>query len=521
MAVRWKAKQLFPPKISNHKSNLFPQLKKLQCLSQLTSCSSLRNLFQIHAQIIVCGLHFDTHITEKFIHFLALHPSASSFDYTSSVIARYTDSLPNCWNTVIRECATGKNNLAGDCISVFLAMRRSDTKPDHMTYPFLFKACATLSSYQEGRQVHADVVKNGLHCDVYLLNSLIHFYGSCGKMSFACQVFDEMVDRTVVSWNSIISSCVENSRFGDGIMYFTRMRGLGYECDETTMVIMLSACAEIGNLSFGKWIHIQVIGKGLVVNCQLGTALVDMYAKCGAVDLARSVFDRIFDRNVWTWSAMVLGLAQHGFGTEALDLFSKMKKSVIKPNYVTFLGVLCACSHAGLVEAAFKFFHDLKNVHGIKPMLIHFGAMVDVLGRAARLKEAYNFILNMPLKPDATIWRTLLSACYINDPNDHDGIGDKVKRKLLALEPRRSGNLVMIANKYAEVGMWDRATHVRNRMRKSGLKKMAGESCIEVGGSMCKFFSGDDLQVHYEQIFLVLNTLNFHMKMVTLDCLIS
>lgn len=519
MAVRLTAKQVFPPKISNRDSNLFPQLKKLEFLSQLTSCSSLRKLLQIHAQIIVCGLLFDTHITQKIIHFLALPTSGSSFDYTSSVIARYTDSLPNSWNNVIRECASGKNN--SHCITVFLSMRRSDAKPDHMTYPFLFKACAALSSYQQGSQIHADVVKHGLDSDVYLLNSLIHFYGSCGNMTFACQVFDEMVDRTVVSWNSIISACVENSRFCNGIEYFTRMRDLGYEWDETTMVIMLSACADIGNLSMGKWIHTQVIGKGLVVNCQLGTALVDMYAKCGAVDLARSVFDRIFERNVWTWSAMVLGLAQHGFATEALDMFIKMKNSVVKPNYVTFLGVLCACSHAGLVEAAYQFFHDMENVYGIRPMLVHFGAMVDVLGRAARLKEAYNFILNMPLKPDPTIWRTLLSACYINDPNDHDGIGEKVKRKLLALEPRRTGNLVMIANKYAEVGMWDKATHVRNRMRKRGLKKMAGESCIEVNGSMYKFFSGDDLQVHYEQIFLVLNRLNFHMKMVTLDCLIS
>ncbi|XP_017240484.2 pentatricopeptide repeat-containing protein At2g36730 [Daucus carota subsp. sativus] len=474
------AKHLFPPKIPNHNSNLlFPQLKKLQCLSQLTSCSSLTNLLKIHAQIIVSGLLFDPQITEKFIHFFALHPSISSFNYTSSFITRYTNSLPNPWNNIIRECATGENNSPRDCILVFLAMRRSNTKPDHMTYPYLFKACSTLSSFREGRQIHADVLKHGLDCDVYVLNNLIHFHGSCGEMGFACQLFDEMVERTVVSWNSIISACVENSLFSDGIEYFRRMRDLGYECDETTMVIMLSGCAEIGNLSLGKWIHTQVIGRGLVVNCRLGTALVDMYAKCGAVDLSRSVFDRLFERNVWTWSAMVLGLAQHGFATEALEMFSVMKKSTVKPNYVTYLGVLCACSHAGLVESAYQFFHDMRNLHGIKPMLVHFGAMVDVLGRAARLKEAYDFILNMPLKPDPTVWRTLLSACYINDPNDHDGIGEKVKRKLLALEPTRSGNLVMIANKYAEVGMWDKATHMRNRMRKGGLKKMAGESCIE------------------------------------------
>ncbi|CAK9162912.1 unnamed protein product [Ilex paraguariensis] len=227
-----------------------------------------------------------------------------------------------------------------------------------------------------------------------------------------------------------------------------------------------------------------------------------MYAKCGAVAYASLVFDATLERNVWTWSAMILGLAQHGFATKALELFRKLKKNVVQPNYVTFLGVLCACSHAGLVEDGHRSFHEMEHVHVIKPMMIHYGAMVDVLGHAGRLKEAYNFIIDRPIKPDAIVWRTLLGACNIHDFNDYNGLGEKVREKLLELEPRRSGNFIMVTNKYAEAGKWDKAAHVRSSISDKGLKKMAGESLIEVRGSIHRFFSGEDDQVDCERKFM-------------------
>ncbi|XP_027163290.1 pentatricopeptide repeat-containing protein At2g36730 [Coffea eugenioides] len=423
--------------------------------------------------------------------------------------------MPRCWNDLIRAYATSKGGLQREALRVFLSMRRSGALPNEYTFPFLFKACASVLGLYDGRQIHADVKKRGLDANVYVQNTLIHFYGSCRKIVDAHKVFDEMSYRTVVSWNSILSAFVENSWFREAIEVFLSMRSSELEPDETTMVILLSTCAEMGNLSLGKWIHSQVIVTAMVVNCQLGTALVDMYGKCGIVDYARLVFNGMSDRNVWTWSAMIMGSAQHGFAFQALQFFKAMKNnSLIEPNYVTYLGVLCACSHAGLVDYGRRFFYEMEHIHGIKPMMVHCAVMVDILGRAGHLEEAYNFILSMPTMADATIWRTLLSACNIHDINDRTGLAEKVRQKLLELEPRRSGNLVMVANKYAEVGMWEKAESLRRSMRNVGLKKTAGESCIEIGGSIFRFFSGNDFYVANREILLLIDRLNLHTRMM-------
>lgn len=367
---------------------------------------------------------------------------------------------------------------------------------------------------KEGRQVHVDVVKLGLDCDVYVQNNLVHFYGACKKIKDALRVFDEMSERTVVSWNAVLTACVYNLRLNDGIEYFVKMRDCGFEPDETTMVVVLNASSELGNLSLGRWVHSYVIVRGLLLNCQFGTALVDMYAKSGALGYARLVFDRMEERNVWTWSAMILGLAQHGSANEALELFPKMLNSSIRPNYVTFLGVLCACSHAGLVDDGYRYFHDMEHVYGITPMMIHYGAMVDILGRSGRLNEAYNFMKSMPFEPDPIVCRTLLSACSTHGVNDEQGVGNKVRDKLLELEPSRSGNFVMVANFFAETGMWDKAANLRKVMKEKRMKKRAGESSVELGGSIHKFFSGHDSQSDHEDIYRILDILRLHMKLV-------
>lgn len=371
------------------------------------------------------------------------------------------------------------------------------------------------SALFEGKQVQADAVKCGLDSDVYVGNNLINFYGCCKKILDAKKVFDEMPERTAVSWNSVITACVENLWLRDGIGYFLMMRDSGFEPDETTMVLLLSACAELGYLSLGRWVHSQLVLRGMVLSCQLGTALVDMYSKSGSLVYARLVFRRMEKRNVWTWSAMILGLAQHGYAEEALALFSMMGNNCnISPNYVTYLGVLCACSHAGMVNEGYRYFRDMVCVHGIKPMMKHYGAMVDILGRAGLLSEAYDFIQCMPIEPDPIVWRTLLSACTVHDAHDHTGIGDKVRKRLLWLEPRRGGNLVIVANMYAEVGMWEKAANVRRDMRDGGMKKMAGESCVDIGGSMYRFFAGYDSRPDLSLVYHLLDGLNLHLKMV-------
>ena len=319
-----------------------------------------------------------------------------------------------------------------------------------------------------------------------------------------------MSERNVVSWNSIMTAFVENGKFNLANECFLEMIGAGFCPDETTMVVLLSAC--VGNLSLGKLVHSQVMVRELELNCRLGTALVDMYGKSGGLEYSRFVFERMCDRNVWTWSAMIVGLAQNGFAEEALELFTKMKKeSSVRPNYVTFLGVLCACSHVGLVEEGYRYFSEMERTHKIKPMMIHYGAMVDILGRAGRLNEAYRFIKKMPFEPDAVVWRTLLSACSVHHDEDGEGIGEKVKERLIELEPKRSGNLVIVANRFAEARMWDEAAEVRRVMKENKLKKIAGESCLALGGSVHRFFSGYDPRFEYVSVYELLHLFKLHL----------
>ncbi|KAL5582289.1 hypothetical protein UlMin_014731 [Ulmus minor] len=484
---------------------------KNHCLSLLCLCSSTKHISQIHAHLHVFGLQEDTSLLARLVRFCVSSPS-KDLSFARTLLDRFQNLPVSSWNFLVRGYASSSSPR--EAIWVFREMRRRGIRPNNLTFPFLFKACASVFALREGRQAQVDTFKCCLDSDVYVQNTLMHLYGSCKKILDARRVFDEMPERSVVSWNSVITACVENSWFSDGIEYFVKMRNCGFEPDQTTMVVMLSACAELGNLSLGRWVHSQTITKGLVLNCKLGTALVDMYAKSGALYYAKLVFDRLEEINVWTWSAMILGLAQHGFAKEALDLFSKMMDSSVSPNYVTFLGVLCACSHAGLVQDGYRYFHDMEHVHGIKPLMIHYGAMVDILGRGGRLSEAYKFIKNMPFEPDTIVWRTLLSACSIHDVKDDEGVAEKVRKKLLELDPRRSGNLVIVANMYADVGMWKEAADVRRAMKDRRMKKSAGESCIEIGGSIRRFFSGYDLQDDYKCIFQLLDVLNLHMKTV-------
>ncbi|XP_033146811.1 pentatricopeptide repeat-containing protein At2g36730 [Brassica rapa] len=481
--------------------------KKHQCLVFLKLCSSIKHLLQIHAQVHLSALQSDSFIISELVRVSSLSHS-KDLTFARTLLLHSSDSSPSTWNMLSRGYASSDSPV--DSIRIYSEMKRRRIKPNKLTFPFLLNACASFLGLTAGRQIQVDVLKHGFDSDVYVGNNLIHLYGSCKKTSDARKVFDEMPERNVVSWNSIMTSFVENGKFNLANACFLEMIGARFCPDETTMVVLLSAC--VGNLSLGKLVHSQVMVRELELNCRLGTALVDMYAKSGGLEYARLVFERMCDRNVWTWSAMIVGLAQNGFAEEALELFTKMKKeSSVRPNYVTFLGVLCACSHVGLVEEGYRYFSEMERTHKIKPMMIHYGAMVDILGRAGRLNEAYGFIKKMPFEPDAVVWRTLLSACSVHHDEDGEGIGEKVKERLIELEPKRSGNLVIVANMFAEARMWDEAAEVRRVMKENKLKKIAGESCLALGGSVHRFFSGYDPRFEYVSVYELLDLFKLHL----------
>ncbi|XP_011623277.1 pentatricopeptide repeat-containing protein At2g36730 [Amborella trichopoda] len=468
----------------------------------------MEELKQIHACLLTTGQYQDGFLLSELLKFCSLSPFGD-LGYARFVLYQSNNQTMCSWNTLIRAYSQSCSPKEG--ILVYAQVKLRGLTPNNLTFPFVLKACARVLAHREGRQIHSQILKYGFDLDIYVLNTLIHFYSCCGERDSANFVFDGIAHRTVVSWNAMISGFVQNGCYVKAIKLFEEMGSFGFEADEATMVSLLCGCTRLGNLSIGRQAHELMREKRLKLTVRLGTALIDMYSKCGDLGKAKGVFDIMEERNVWTYSAMILGMAMHGHTMDALELFEKMGSTPIKPNYVTFLGVLCACSHAGLLSKGREYFDVMMHVHGIKPMMTHYGAMVDILCRGGMLHDAYEFIESMPIDADAIVWRTLLSACSIHANIE---VAEKVKKKLLEIEPSRSGNYVIISNIYAEVGMWDEVANVRRVMKHGGFKKKPGESTIEVGGMVHRFVSGDDTHQNCEDIYATLDILGLHMKFI-------
>ncbi|XP_050230693.1 pentatricopeptide repeat-containing protein At4g21065-like [Mercurialis annua] len=380
------------------------------------------------------------------------------------------------YNTLIRAHASTSPSLA---FSLFTNMHRTGVSPDHFTFPFVLKAYSRL---QTGHQtLHTLILKLGFHSNIYVNNSLIHSYGSSSLLSLACKLFDEMPHRDLVSWSSMIS-CLNSNGFSlQALALFQQMQIDGnVKPDEVTMLSVVSSVSNLGDLELGKWVGGYVSrSDSLELTTSLGTALIDMYSKCGCVDDSIKVFDKMPDRNVLTWTALINGLAVHGRGKEALRLYYEMKRYNLQPDHITFTGVLVACSYAGLVDDGREIFNTIKNEYRIEPTVEHYGCMVDLLGRAGNVFEAFEFVESMPCKPNAVIWRTLLGAC-VN--HNHLVLAEKIKEKINELDPYHDGDYVLLSNAYGEVGRYNEKAEIRKSMREKRISKEPGYSLLDRSG---------------------------------------
>ncbi|KAL5205484.1 hypothetical protein ABZP36_033693 [Zizania latifolia] len=478
----------------------------------IAGAATVPHLRQIHAHILTSGC-LRSLGPKLLCHLISLPCSNLHLPLAHRLLLSLPSPSLDLFNLLLPPLATSP--CPSSAVGLFLRLRRGGLRPDAHTLPHVLTALTHLApgSLPLVTSVHAESVKGGLACAVvYVRNALMAAYSACGHLERAIQVFDEMPRRTVVSWNTALTAFAGNDRHERCVGLFVEMVEAGFVPDLTTFVVMLSAAAELGNLALGKWAHGQVVARRLDMTLQFGTAAVNMYSKCGAVNYALRLFERMPARNVWTWSAMILGFAQNGLAQEALELFDKMNISMVTPNHVTFLGLLCACSHAGLVDEGRRFFYEMQHVYGIKPRMTHYSAMVDVLGRNGRLQEAYDFVVGMPMDADPVVWRTLLSSCQQHSSKDCIDIVDKVQERLLELEPRRSGNYVMVANIYSEIKSWDKAAKARRVMREGRMKKVAGESCVEVGGRAHRFIAGDDSCPEFHGACRILHELDLNMR---------
>ncbi|CAN1189462.1 Pentatricopeptide repeat-containing protein At2g33760 [Linum perenne] len=377
--------------------------------------------------------------------------------------------------------------------------------PSNYTFTSVIKSCTSLSSSNNGRIVHGHVLVHGYGIDVYVQSALVAFYCKVGKMSDAAKVFEKMPERGVVAWNSLISGYEQLGLAKEAIELFGKMRNAGIAPDTTTCVVVLAACAQAGELGLGRWVHDYVCTNGLAMTVVLGTSLVNMYIRCGDVKKAREVFDSMSERNVFSWTAMISGYGVNGYGREALELFRLMKMSGVSPNSVTFVAVLSGCAHAGLVDEGRRLFASMKEEYSLIPGVEHHVSMVDLLGRAGLVREAYKFIQeSVPPNPAPAIWTAMLGACKMHKNFD---LGAEVAEHLLAVEPENPGHYVMLSNIYASAGRMDRVEAIRDKMIQKSLSKQVGYSVIEIDGKSYLFSMGDKSHPEANNIFQYLDEL--------------
>ncbi|OMO98775.1 hypothetical protein COLO4_13705 [Corchorus olitorius] len=399
-----------------------------------------------------------------------------------------------CWTSIIS--ALTRNDLYGEALNFFYSMHRNyGLSPDGYTFGTILTACANLGRLRQGKQLHARVITTGLCGNVVVESSLLDMYGKCGLVIESRRVFDRMSKKNSVSWCALLGVYCQNKDYESVIRIFRGMDEVDLYCFGT----IIRACAGLAAVRQGKEVHCQYVRKGGWKNVIVESALVDLYAKCGCIDFAHRIFIQMSIRNLITWNSMIYGFAQNGRGVEALKIFDEMINEGIKPDYISFIGVLFACSHTGLVDQGRKYFTSMIKEYGIKPGIEHYNCMVDLLGRAGLLEEAENLIESADFRNDSSLWAVLLGACTTCTSSS---TAERIARKMIELAPDYHMSYVLLANVYRAVGRWSDALKVRKLMKDRGVKKITGKSWVETNSDMGSHLDVADMDMSGRNDFL-------------------
>ncbi|KAL5791788.1 hypothetical protein ACOSP7_000382 [Xanthoceras sorbifolium] len=439
----------------------------------LTNCTCLRHIHQIQTQIILHHFHYNTTVASQFIN------ACQSLNVLNTAFRLFTQlHRPHVFtcNSLIRAfCHSQTPHFP---YSIYSRMHTNSILPTNYTFPFLLKSLSDFKELQQGKIVHAHVVKLGHVNDIYVQNSLLNVYASCGNMSLCRKVFEEMTLRDVVSWTVLIMGYRSVKEYDGALIAFEQMQYAGVEPNRVTMVNALAACASFGAIEMGIWIHDFIRRKEWELDVILGTALIDMYAKCGKIEEGLDVFLAMKEKNVFTWNAVIKGLALVKSGEEAVRWFDKMEQEGFKADEVTLVEVLSACSHSGLLDVGQIIFRSLMGgKYGFAPSVNHYACMIDLLARCGCLEDVLRLIQEMPFEPTKSMWGSLLAGC--RDQGNLE-LSEYVAKKLLDLEPDNSAYYVVLSNLYAEMGRWSDVEKVRELMKEKGLKKDRGSSSVEL-----------------------------------------
>lgn len=421
-------------------------------VSILKGCVRLGDLEigkQIHDHIRKTAFEFDNVLASALINMYAMFGRILDAQKVFEKMPR-ENMLP--WAAMIAGYVHHGNDL--EALTLYWKMREERVKVDAFTFVSLLKACVSLKAFEEAKQIHMHIIEKEFESDLFVGSTLIDTYAKCGSIKDAQLVFNRLPKRDVVSWSAMIAGCVQHGEAEAALHLFEQMQLGSTEPSESTFISVLNACASLAILEEGRKIHSHILNCNLELNISVGNTLIDMYAKCGSIKDARSLLEKMQERDLFTWTAMISGFAQHGSGEAALQLCNQMQLEGMKLDHVTFIGLLSACSQAGLVDEAHHFFESMTRDHSIIPTEEHYALMVDLLGRGGCLQEAEEFIRRMPIKPTAVVWRSLLSACSIHGNLE---VAIHAVKSILNLEPQNGAAYVLLSNMLAATGRWDSA----------------------------------------------------------------
>ncbi|KAE8076850.1 hypothetical protein FH972_015474 [Carpinus fangiana] len=509
----------------------------------MKSCTSLLAVElakEIHSLVIKCGFSSDVFVQTPLMDFYAktcnIESAKKVFDgifmkdpicynclisgYSKSgdVIAARQLFDEMCertvvsWNSMISCYAN--NGYYHEGLSIFERMRAEGCSPNEISVTTVLSICAKLRDLEMGLRVKKFVDENNFHLNMIVSTALLEMYVKCGAIEDARHEFDCMDRRDVVTWSAMIAGYAQNGKPTEALELFERMKNEPIEPNDVALVSVLSACSQLGSVGAGERIGNYVESRGFIFNVYVASALLDMYSKCGNISKARQIFNKMPHKDIVSWNSLIAGLAANGFAEDAINLYEKMEEIRVIPDDITFVGVLTACTHAGLIELGLGFFRSMKLDYDITPTIEHYACIVDLFCRSGRLKEAYEFVCRMEMEPNVVIWGTLLSASRIHSNAE---LAELSIKKLLELEPENSGNYVLLSNIYASANRWQESLRVRNLMKINRVQKITACSWIEMDNKVHKFLVGDTSHARSNEVYRIVDGLAMQLTLASHD----
>nr|KJB73380.1 hypothetical protein B456_011G229900 [Gossypium raimondii] len=473
----------------------------------LKACSRLLDFhlgIRIHALVIKLGFDRDVFIKTSLLY---LYSKCGYLDYARKVFDDIPDKNVISWTAMISGYIDVERYR--EAVDLFRKLIDMGLRPDSFSVVRVLSACAHLGDLNSGEWIDRCITQFGLSRNVFVATALVDMYAKCGNMEQARYAFDGVPVKDIITWSTMIQGYASNGLPKEALDLFFQMQKEKLAPDRYSMVGVLSACARLGALELGDWASKLMDIEEFLSNPVLGTALIDMYAKCGSMTQAWEIFKRMKEKDVVVWNAAISGLAMNGHVKPAFGLFGQMEKSGILPNANTFMGLLCGCTHVGLVNDGRRYFDSMNRVFSLTPTIEHYGCMVDLLARAGLLGDAHQLIKNMPMEANCIVWGALLGGCRLHKDTQ---LAEYVLKKLIELEPWNSGNYVLLSNIYSASHKWDAAAKIRSIMNERGIQKVPGYSWIEVNGTVHEFLVGDKSHPMSEMIYKKLGGLAKELK---------